>query len=259
MLQPGCSHHPDKKEEMIAMSYFTGAVAAVPAANKQKYADHIAAAWPLFKSYGATRMVETWGVDVPKGKVTDFYGAVDAKEDEAIVFSWIEWPDKAAADASWEKMQNDPAMKKIPEMPFDGSRMIFGGFSPVYEAGRHSDAGYYQGFLLAVPETNKKAYAEMADEGWKMFEKFGALGMIENWGTDVPRGQKTDFYRASKVEDTEVPVFSWVAWPDRATCDAAAKEMEAGMADMDMSAMPFDGMRMMWAGFDPLFDSEKAT
>ena len=54
--------------------------------------------------------------------------AVDAKEDEAIVFSWIEWPDKAAADASWEKMQNDPAMKKIPEMPFDGSRMIYGGF-----------------------------------------------------------------------------------------------------------------------------------
>ena len=52
-----------------------------------------------------------------------------------------------------------------------------------------------------------------------------------------------------------MPLFSWVAWPDRATCDAAAKQMEADMADFDMSRMPFDGMRMMWAGFEPLFDS----
>ncbi|PWE32846.1 DUF1428 domain-containing protein [Maritimibacter sp. 55A14] len=234
------------------MAYFTGAVAAVPTSNKAKYAEHVSAAWPLFKSYGATRMVETWGVDVPKGKVTDFYGAVDAKDDEAIVFSWIEWPDKADADAAWAKMQDDPAM------PFDGSRMIFGGFSPVYEAGQHNGAGYYQGFLLAVPEKNRTAYAQMAGEGWKMFQKRGAKGMIETWGEDVPRGKKTDFYQAAKAEEGEVPVFSWAAWPDRATCDAAAKAMEAEMGDMDMSAMPFDGMRMMWAGFEPLFDSGEA-
>lgn len=240
------------------MAYFTGSVAAVPTANKHKYLEHVAAVWPLFKSYGATRMIETWGVDVPKGKVTDFYGAVDAGEGEAIVFSWIEWPDKATADASWQKMQDDPAMAQIPQMPFDGSRMIFGGFSPVYEAGQHSGAGYYQGFLLAVPEKNKAAYAAMADEGWTLFRKGGAGGMIENWGEDVPRGKKTDFYRATKHEEGEIPVFSWIAWPDRATCDAAAKAMEAEMGDMDMSAMPFDGMRMMWAGFEPLFDSEAA-
>ncbi|ASM74484.1 MULTISPECIES: DUF1428 domain-containing protein [Roseobacteraceae] len=237
------------------MTYLTGAVAAVPTANKDKYNDHVTAAWPLFKSYGATRMVENWGADVPKGKVTDFYGAVQAKEDETIVFSWIEWPDKATADASWGKMQDDPAMKDLPEMPFDGSRMVFGGFAPVYEAGTREGAGYYQGFLLAVPEKNKAPYAEMAHEGWKMFEKGGALGMIENWGEDVPHGKTTDFYRATKAEKGEVPVFSWTAWPDRATCDAAAKAMEAEMSDMDMSDMPFDGMRMMWAGFEPLFDS----
>lgn len=242
------------------MTYFTGAVAAVPTANKDKYADHVAAAWPLFRSYGAIRMVETWGADVPKGKVTDFQGAVDAREDETIVFSWIEWPDKATADTSWQKMQDDPAMKDIPEMPFDGSRMVFGGFAPVYEAGTHNGAGYYQGFLLAVPEKNKAPYVEMADEGWKMFQKGGALGMVECWGEDVPRGKKTDLYRATRAEDGEVPVFSWAAWPDRATCDAAAKAMEAEMGDMqDMPEMPFDGMRMMWAGFDPLFDSGKAT
>lgn len=237
------------------MAYFTGAVAAVPTANKARYAEHVAAAWELFKSYGANRMIETWGVDVPKGKVTDFHGAVNAKEDEAIVFSWIEWPDKATADASWEKMQTDPAMQTMPAMPFDGARMIFGGFAPAYAAGGRDGAGYYQGFVLAVPSTNRQPYVDMADDGWKIFEKHGAIGMVECWGEDVPHGKVTDFYRATKAEEGEVPVFSWAAWPDRATCDAAAKAMEAEMSDMDMSQMPFDGMRMMWAGFEPLFDS----
>jgi uncharacterized protein YbaA (DUF1428 family) len=240
------------------MSYYTGSVAAVPTANKQKYRDHLAACWPLFKTHGAIRMVETWGVDVPKGRSPTFYGAVNAKDDEAIVFAWIEWPDKATADASWEKMQSDPAMAALSEMPFDGSRMIFGGFTPVFAQGSESDAGYYQGFLLAVPEGNRAAYAEMAADAWKMFVKGGALGTVEAWGEDVPRGTKTDFYRAAKAEAGEVPVFSWVAWPDRATCDAAARSMEAEMAGVEMPEMPFDGMRMMWAGFEPLFDSRAA-
>lgn len=240
------------------MTYFSGAVRAVPTDNKDKYTDHIAAMWPLFKSYGANRMIETWGVDVPKGTVTDFYGAVDARDDETIVFSWIEWPDKATADASWQKMQGDPAMRDLPEMPFDGSRMIFGGFEPVFEAGSRAGAGYYQGFLLAAPERNKVPYAEMAGEGWEMLRKGGALGLVEGWGVDVPRGKITDFYRATKAEADEVPIFSWSSWPDRATCDAAAEAMQAEASDMDMSQMPFDGMRMMWAGFEPLFDSALA-
>ncbi|MFP3471504.1 DUF1428 domain-containing protein, partial [Micrococcus sp. SIMBA_144] len=91
--------------------------------------------------------------------------------------------------------------------------------------------------LLAVPEQNKEAYAEMAHEGWEIFKKGGATGMIEGWGEDVPRGETTDFYRATKAQDGEVPVFSWSTWPDRATCDAAAKAMEADMGDMDMSKM----------------------
>ena len=133
--------------------------------------------------------------------------------------------------------------------------MIFGGFSPVFEQGNHSGASYYQGFTLAVPESNKAAYAEMAAEGWTIFQKAGALGMIETWGVDVAHGRQTDFYRATKAEAGEVPVFSWIAWPDRATCDAATRAMEAEGADMDMSSMPFDVTRMMFAGFEPVFDS----
>ena len=113
------------------MTYFTGFVAAVPTANKQKYLDHVKSAWPLFQSYGATRMIECWGADVQKGKVTDFQGAVQAKDDETVVFSWLEWPDRATADACFGKMQDDPGFANM-DMPFDGKRMMWGGFETVF-------------------------------------------------------------------------------------------------------------------------------
>lgn len=241
------------------MTYFTGFIGAVPTANKSRYADLVTALWPRFVSCGANRMVETWGVDVPNGTVTDFFGAVQAADGETVVFSWVKWPDRATADAGMERMQEDPAMQQVPEVPFDGKRRNFGGFAPIFEAGTGNGAGYYQRLLLAVPDKNKAPYVDMALEGWKLFEKGGALGMIENWGEDVPRGKVTDFYCATKAEAGEVPVFSWSAWPDRATCDAAARAMEAEMDNMGMPQMPFDGMWMMWAGFEPLFDSAAAT
>lgn len=237
------------------MTCFTGFVAAVPTANKQKYLDHAKSAWPMFQRYGATRMVECWGADVQKGKVTDFQGAVQAKDDETVVFSWIEWPDRATAEKGWEAMRTDPAAQNMQAMPFDGSRMIFGDFEPVFEAGQHSGAGYYQGFILAVPKKNRPAYVKMAGEAWGMFEKYGCLGIAENWGVDVPHGKLTDFYRATKAKPGEAAVFSWTAWPDRATCDAAARKMMAEMEGQQMPEMPFDGMRMVWGGFDPILDT----
>ncbi|TRW98170.1 DUF1428 domain-containing protein [Paracoccus sp. M683] len=240
------------------MSYYFGMIAAVPTANKQKYINHLKEAWGLIGKYGATRMIETWGVDVPSGKVNDLLGAVEAKDDETVVFSWTEWPDKATADAGWEQMRNDPAMAAMGDMPFDGSRMIFGGFQPVWEAGQPSGAPYYQGFALAAPEKNKAAYAKMAGDAWSMFEGYGALGTVEGWGVDVPHGKKTDFYRATLAEEGEAPIFSWIAWPDRATCDAAAKSMEADMEGQEFPEMPFDGKRMMWGGFETIFDSKDA-
>ena len=82
------------------MTYVEGFVAAVPTENKEEYRKHAADALPLFKEFGVTRMVENWGDDVPRGKLTDFYGAVQAKEGETIVFSWFEYPDKATRDAA---------------------------------------------------------------------------------------------------------------------------------------------------------------
>lgn len=117
------------------MKYVDGFVVAVPAANKEAY--HrlaAAAAASLFKEFGATRIVECWGDDVPDGKLTDFRGAVKAQEGEVVVFSWIEYPSKAVRDAANEKMMHDPRMKALGEMPFDGKRMIFGGFAPILDA-----------------------------------------------------------------------------------------------------------------------------
>ena len=116
---------------------------------------------------------------------------------------------------------------------------------------------YYSGLVLAVPEANKQAYVAMARDAWPMFKRLGAIRMVESWGEDVPHGKQTDFYRATDAKEGEVPLFSWVEWPDRATADKAYKDMEAEMGGKPPE-MPFDGMRMFWGGFAPVFDSEDA-
>jgi len=113
------------------MSYIDGFVIAVPNANREKFIEHARTFDAIFVEYGAIRVVECWGDDVPEGKVTDFRRAVQATQDEAVVFSWVEWPDKAARDAGMEKVMKDPRMPGMGDMPFDGKRMIFGGFVPV--------------------------------------------------------------------------------------------------------------------------------
>ena len=120
------------------MSYVDGFVMAVPTANKDKFLEYAKSVDTIFTEYGATRVVECWGDDVPDGDVTDFRKAVQATEDETVIFSWIEWPDKATRDAAMNKMMSDDFkdermdQEKNP-MPFDGKRLIFGGFEPIVE------------------------------------------------------------------------------------------------------------------------------
>ncbi len=119
------------------MAYVEGFVAAVPTANKDAFIKHAELAREVFHDFGATQQIENWGDDVPKGEHTDFYRAVQCAEDETIVFSWIVWPDKATRDAGMEKMMADPRMDPANNpMPFDGKRMIYGGFEQVLAKGR---------------------------------------------------------------------------------------------------------------------------
>ncbi|MGD8826637.1 MAG: DUF1428 domain-containing protein [Myxococcales bacterium] len=124
------------------MSYIDGFVIAVPTANKQEFIEHAKRVDSIFIELGATRVVECWGDDVRDGKLTDFRKAVQAEDDETVIFSWIEWPDKETRDAASAKMTDwmnnpekaDPRMnpEKNP-MPFDGKRLIYGGFEPLVQ------------------------------------------------------------------------------------------------------------------------------
>ena len=109
------------------MSYIDGFVIPVPVGNKEAYREMAAKAVPIFKEHGATRMVECWGDDIPDGKVTDFRMAVKAEPGENVVFSWLVWPSKAVRDAANKAVMEDPAMRSF-DMPFDGKRLIHGGF-----------------------------------------------------------------------------------------------------------------------------------
>ncbi|MBY0521421.1 MAG: DUF1428 domain-containing protein [Sphingomonas sp.] len=111
--------------------YIDGFVIAVPSDKHAAFLAHAEHVDPIFIENGALRVVETWGDDVPHGTTTDFYRAVQASEDETVVFSWIEWPDKATRDAAMARLRDDPRMMDFP-VPFDGKRMIFGGFTQVY-------------------------------------------------------------------------------------------------------------------------------
>jgi uncharacterized protein YbaA (DUF1428 family) len=113
------------------MSYIDGFVIAVPNANREQFIRHAQTFDTIFLEFGATRVLECWGDNVPEGKLTDFRRAVQATQDESVVFSWVEWPDKATRDAGMEKFMKDPRMEDASNMPFDGKRMIFGGFVPV--------------------------------------------------------------------------------------------------------------------------------
>lgn len=114
------------------MTYVTGFLTPVKTEDKARYVKSAEASWPLFQKYGALSQVETWGEDVPDGKLTSFPMAVKLQEGEVVVFSWVTWPDRATADACFGKMQDDPGFANM-DMPFDGKRMMWGGFGVAFE------------------------------------------------------------------------------------------------------------------------------
>lgn len=116
------------------MTYVDGFVAAVPTANREQFRKHAEAAAAALKENGALEVVECWGDDVPEGEVTSFPLAVKRKPDETVVFSWVTWPSREVRDTGMKAAMADPRMRPDTNpMPFDGKRLIFGGFVPIVE------------------------------------------------------------------------------------------------------------------------------
>lgn len=252
------------------MTYIQGFVIAVPTANRDKFIAHANRADAVFVEYGATRIVECWQDNVEKGHTTDFFGAVDCKDDESVAFSWVEWSDKAALDAMEgqieQLMKTDERVNhETNPMPFDGARMIYGGFEPVVEEGTPTQGGYVQGFIVPVPAGNKEAYRTAALAMWEIMKDYGAKRLVEAWQQDVPAGKQTDFFRSVKAEPGEIVVFSFIEWDSREVCDGAHEKMmqdermKQFMGDNPDTKPPFDGKRMVYGGFVPVVELTRET
>lgn len=237
------------------MGYVEGFVLAVPAAKKDVYRRHAEAAAPVFKEFGVTRHVETWGDEVPDGKLNDLKGAVKATPDEVVVFSWFEYPDRATRDAANAKIMSDPRMRAMGETaPFDGMRMIFGGFSPIVDEGPKGPMGYSDGVLVPVPAGARDDYRSFAETAAEVFIDHGATRVVDAWADDVPDGKVTDFKGAVLAKDGEEVVYSWVEWPSKEARDAGwPKVMEDPR--LQSREAPFDGKRMVFGGFAPILDA----
>ncbi len=238
------------------MMYVEGFLIAVPTANQEAYRRHAEDALPVFRDLGAARMVEGWGDDVPRGEINDIYGAVQAKDDETVLFSWVEYAEKAARDSANSGMMSDPRMAEMTDMRFDGQRMVWSGFEVLLDDGPGGKAGYIDGVVLPVPADRKDAYRRFAEGAAAAFIDNGATRVVEAWGDDLSVGKVTDFHRAVRRQDDETVVFSWIEWPDKGTREAAWPSL---MQDDRMSGpdRPFDGKRMIFGGFVPIVDAER--
>ena len=138
-------------------------------------------------------------------------------------------------------------------MPFDGQRMIWGGFAPINDSGRRSKPGYVDGCVIPVPAANLDAYREMADKHAAILKEYGATRTVDAWGDDVPDGKVTDYKGAVQATKDERIVYSWVEWPSKEARDIGWKK---AMEDPRMNVkMPFDGKRMIYGGFKPILDA----
>lgn len=237
------------------MSYIQGFVAAVPTANRESFKTHAQKAIEGFGAYGMLHAAECWGDDVPEGEVTSYTSAVKAQADETVVFAWYLWPSKDIHDAAMKEAINDPRLNMDTNpMPFDGKRVIYGGFEPLLELGERQAGGYFDGFICAVPKSGRKAFRNFAQEVDPIFMEYGATWVMENWGVEIPEGTTTDFRRAVQAKPDEEVMFSWTQWPDKATRDEGSRRMMQDERFASMQ-MPFDGQRMIIGGFAPLVET----
>ncbi|MBC2778595.1 DUF1428 domain-containing protein [Parasphingopyxis marina] len=240
------------------MTFIQGFLVPVPEGNKAAYREMAASAVPMFEKHGMQRMVECWGDYLPRGETTDMYGAVMAEEGETVVFSWVDWGSREGWEKAHKAFSEDETMEMPKEMPFDGMRMVFAEFETVVETGTSGAGAYVQGCVIPVPKANREAYAEMARSASAVFQDYGALYTFDGWAEDIADGKVVDFKHGVKAKADEAVVFSFIEWPDRATLEAAMAKMHEDERMPAPGAMPFEGKRMIFGGFEPILDTGKA-
>jgi uncharacterized protein YbaA (DUF1428 family) len=149
---------------------------------------------------------------------------------------------------------NDDRMKPNGPMPFDGKRLIYGGFEPKFDTGEGGKFGYLDGMVASVPDGKRQGFIDHAAKVAKFFQEKGASRVVDGWGADVPAGKVTDFKRAVQAKDGETVVFGWIEWPDKPTRNAG---MGALMQDPRMRETPpaWNGQLAIFGGFTPILDT----
>jgi len=224
------------------MTYIDGFVIAVPTANKQKFIDHANLGDSVFMEMGALRVLECWGDDVPDGKQTDFRRAVQATPDETVVFSWIEWPDKATRDAAMGQMEarmktDDRFNPEKNPMPFDGARMIYGGFAPIVtlEKPKTNKPGDYIWYELLTPDAGAAQGFYASILGWTVTDS-GQPGMdyrIINAGENSVGGMMA--ITKDMADHGAKPI--WLGYIAVDDVDATVAEIETRGGSVQMPAM----------------------
>lgn len=236
------------------MAYIDGFVLAVPSAKKDAYHKLATDAAVVFRRHGAIGFVENWGLEVPQGKVNCFNSAVMRKPDETVMFSWIVWPDRAARDAGNAAVMADPDLGGPGmEMPFDGTRMIFGGFEQLF-GDALAAPGIVDGTLMPVPAGSRAAYVAAAEKLAAVFVEHGATSVVDAWGDDLPEGKVNSFHTAVLKKPDENVIFSWINWKDAATRQAGWDKAMADprMAEFSPVTTGADLGRMIYGTFEPL-------
>jgi uncharacterized protein YbaA (DUF1428 family) len=237
------------------VTHIQGFLIAVKTARRDNYLKMARDTAPMFAEFGALRTVECWADDVADGQRTDMKRATKAQADESIVFSWIEWPDKATCDAAAKRMMTDERMQTPPEdMPFDGARMIYAGFETVHDSGGTARFGYVDGVIAKVTGGGAAAVAAFEAAATPVFKDKGATRLVGGVSSEIKRGKTTDFLRAVDAQEGDMVTFGWIEWPDKATRDAGMGSMRQ---DERMTTLTpaWDGPTAIFGGFVPILDS----
>ncbi len=240
------------------MTYVQGFVTPIRTAGRAEFTDHARRAAVIVRDLGAARVADAWG-DVPADEPDRFAPLVKLRDGETAGFGFMEFRDKAAGDAFGKRIGSDPRLAGLGAPPFDGKRMIFGGFRVILTAGEARATGYVDGFVLPVPAAKEAGYLRHVAAAAAMLLDHGATRYVAAWEDDVPSGTVTDFRSGVSATPEEIVVFSWCEWPDAATRHAG---MTATMADPRMGemwdTMPFDPERVVYGGFVMINDEGEA-